>query len=151
MKIKEITNEEALQLAINKDNAHYNNLIRIDKCWDKLLDQDFAFNTIIENRFSPYLSIKNENYFIQNQYNENTNKDLLEISYFLNNVYIKVMNYLLENKDKIVSPFNPINPSEKQINDIIENYIENIKILENSNNLIKTYLDNYLELQLSSF
>lgn len=102
-------------------------------------------------RFSPYLSIKNENYFIQNQYNENTNKDLLEISYFLNNVYIKVMNYLLENKDKIVSPFNPINPSEKQINDIIENYIENIKILENSNNLIKTYLDNYLELQLSSF
>lgn len=61
------------------------------------------------------------------------------------------MNYLLENKDKIVSPFNPINPSEKQINDIIENYIENIKILENSNNLIKTYLDNYLELQLSSF
>ena len=149
--IKEITNEEAFQLAINKDNAHYNNLIRIDKCWNKLLDQDFAFNTIIENRFSPYLSIKNENYFIQNQYNENTNKDLLEISYFLNNVYIKVMNYLLENKDKIVSPFNPINPSEKQINDIVGNYIENIKILENSNNLIKTYLDNYLELQLSSF
>ena len=66
-------------------------------------------------------------------------------------IVIKVMNYLLENKDKIVSPFNPINPSEKQINDIIENYIENIKILENSNNLIKTYLDNYLELQLSSF
>ena len=61
------------------------------------------------------------------------------------------MNYLLENKDKIVSPFNPINPSEKQINDIVGNYIENIKILENSNNLIKTYLDNYLELQLSSF
>ena len=36
-------------------------------------------------------------------------------------------------------------------NQSIETTKEQYKILENSNNLIKTYLDNYLELQLSSF
>lgn len=134
--IKEISKDEAKELAIKKDNTHYNSLIRIDNCWDKLLDYDFAFKTILENKMSPYFSI-NKYHFLGNKFDSNTNKELLEITKFLNEVYIDIMKYLLENKNKIVSPFNPINPSEKQINDMIENYNKSIKILEDNN----TYLN----------
>lgn len=127
------------QDAVNHYNERYEKLDSVENYTDdQLKNADTYYNIIVKSDYIPMLHLS-ENYYLQNKFTSETDRDTLEVALAMSEAYIKAYNEYLSGSESMVNKKSSLFKSDKEMLERIIN--KDRELLVNDCKNIRRYLD----------